>query len=273
MSYLEHRNTIDLLQEKISSFGILSSEIKKKITYRFRLDWNYYSNALEGNTLTKEETRSVMVGNITVSGKPIKDILEIKGHDDVITEILKIGKGEASLSEAKIKAIHKAIMHEEDETLKLKIGQWKTDPNCVINYKGEKFDYLPPNEVAGNMHLLMNRINRDIESIQKNNKNTPHPVDVALQFHLDFVLIHPFYDGNGRAVRILTNLLLISFGYPPFWVTTNENQLYNQYLADIQGYGGKPDLFLEFAAGLIIRSQQIILDAINGKDILSAESI
>ena len=115
MSYSEKRKQIDLLQQKIDAHGVLSTEVKKKINYKFRLDWNYYSNSMEGNTLTMDETRSVMVGNINIENKPIKDLLEMTGHDKVITEILRIGKGEIRLSEARIKEIHKGIMHEEND--------------------------------------------------------------------------------------------------------------------------------------------------------------
>lgn len=273
MSYLNKRNEIDSLQQKINSYGELSADVKKKINYKFRLDWNYYSNSMEGNTLTLEETRSVMVGNLTVGGKPLKDVLEIKGHDEVIGDILKIGKGELRLSEKRIKEIHKGIMYEEDKEKEKKIGVWKTEPNYVINYKGERFDFAAPADVPERMHMLLNDTNAAIDAIQQNKKNAPHPIDVALNFHLDYVLIHPFYDGNGRTARILTNLLLISVGYPPFWVRTNERNIYNQYIADIQGYGGKADLFFEFAAGLILRSQQLVLDAIEGKDIEDIDDI
>ena len=267
MSYSEKRKQVDLLQQKIDAHGVLSTEVKKKINYKFRLDWNYYSNSMEGNTLTMDETRSVMVGNINVENKPIKDILEMNGHDKVIIDILKVGKGEIRLSEARIKEIHKGIMHEENEDDKKKIGVWKTSPNYIINYKKERFDFISPEEVPEKMHELLNKTNAAIDLIKKKKKNAPHPLDVALQFHLDYVVIHPFYDGNGRTARLLTNLLLISFGYPPFWIKTNERDIYNQYIADIQGYGGKPDLFFEYTADMIIRSQQIVLDAIAGKEI------
>lgn len=267
MSYTEKRKQVDLLQQKINVQGELSVDVKKKINYKFRLDWNYYSNSMEGNTLTMDETRSVMVGNLTVGGKPIKDVLEMKGHDEVIMEILKIRKGELRLSEQRIKEIHRGIMHEEDESKRPKIGMWKTEPNYIYNYKNERFDFVQPAEVPEKMHELLNKTNAAIDAIRANNKNAPHPLDVALMFHLEYVIIHPFYDGNGRTARILTNLLLISFGYPPFWVKTNERSIYNQYIGDIQGYGGNPDLFYEFATTMILRSQQLVLDAIEGKDI------
>jgi hypothetical protein len=60
---------------------------------------------------------------------------------------------------------------------------------------------------------------------------------------------------------------LISYGYPPVYIRGNEKGLYYQYLADIQGYGGKPDLFYEFMYGLLIRSLQLVLDAAEGKNI------
>lgn len=273
MSYTEKRNQIDTLQQKINAHGELGADVKKKINYKFRLDWNYYSNSMEGNTLTMDETRSVMVGNLTVGGKPIKDVLEIKGHDEVISDILKIGKGEMRLSEKRIKEIHKGIMYEEDKEKEKKIGVWKTDPNYLINYKGEKFEFAAPADVPEKMHDLLNKTNAAIDAIQQNKKGAPHPIDVALQFHLDYVLIHPFYDGNGRTARILTNLLLISFGYPPFWVKTNERSIYNQYIGDIQGYGGNPDLFFESAADMILRSQQLVLDAIEGKSIEEVDDL
>src|SRR5580704_7605700 len=105
---------IDELQAQIQAHGKLDNETLKRINYRFRLDWNYNSNVMEGNSLTKRETRTIMIGNITIEGKPFKDVLEMRGHNDIISNILKIGKGELNLSEARIKEIHKGIMCEDD---------------------------------------------------------------------------------------------------------------------------------------------------------------
>ncbi|MGB0918685.1 MAG: Fic family protein [Flavobacteriales bacterium] len=272
MSLKEKLHRIDEFQAEILVAGELDADVKKRINYKFRLDWNYHSNSMEGNTLTKEETRSVMVGNLTVGGKPYKDVAEMRGHDDVVQELLKIGKGEVRLSEKRVKDIHRSIMFEEDPKKKDEIGEWKSKDNYVLNYKGERFDFKPHNEVADEMHSLLNFLNAKIDGLEAN-KEDLHPLETASKFHLWFVSIHPFYDGNGRTARLLTNLFLISQGFPPIIIKTDEKEKYNRYLADIQAYGGSTDLFDEFLADLLIRSQQMVLDAIAGKSIEEPEDI
>lgn len=266
MSYTEKLAKINELQRAIDNHGILSSEVKKRINYKFRLDWNYYSNRMEGGTLTREETRSVMVGNIDVNGKPIKDVMEMNGHDKVVLEILKIGSGKTRISEKRIKEIHKAIMHEEDATKALQIGQWKSQANEIINYKLEKISFTPPDEVADAVHNLLNKTNAELDKYF-NDKESTHPTEIASNFHIGYVSIHPFYDGNGRTARILNNLILIACGLPPIIIKDNHKQSYYQILADIQAYGGNAQLFYSFIADRVIESQQLVLDAIDGKEI------
>ncbi|MBS1662778.1 MAG: Fic family protein [Bacteroidetes bacterium] len=267
MAFKDRLLQIDQLQESISKHGKIPAEVLKKINYKFRLEWNYYSNSMEGNTLTQDETRTVMVGNITVEGKPLQDIMEMSKHDEVITDIIRIGKGELNISEKRIKDIHTAIMYEEDAAKSKKIGQWKTEANHLYNYRGEKFDFVAPADVKEEMHKLVNWVNGERDKIQRGDKNALHPVELALKFHLDYVSIHPFYDGNGRTSRIFCNLILISYGYPPIYVKTDEREEYYRYLADIQAYGGNPDLLYDFMARMVVRSQEIVLNAIEGKEI------
>lgn len=267
MSLEQKLQKIDKLQEKINSYGRLPDDVLKKINYKFRLEWNYTSNSMEGNSLTKSETRSVMIGNITVSGKPIKDVLEVKGHDEVINTIIKMGKGELNVSEKRIKEIHAGIMHEENPEKRTQIGQWKKDQNYLYNYKDERFDFVAPADVPERMHQLVNWINAEREKITRKSNDALHPVMLALKFNLDYVSIHPFYDGNGRTSRILTNLILIAYGFPPLYIKEDERSKYYQYLGDIQGYGGQPDVFFEYMADLIIRSQELVMKAIGGEEL------
>jgi len=41
-------------------------------------------------------------------------------------------------------------------------------------------------------------------------------IDRMIEFHVDFEMIHPFRDGNGRTGRVLLNWMLARAGYPPF---------------------------------------------------------
>lgn len=269
MDLLEKLSNIERLRQEIESHGELSEEILRKIEYKFRLECNYHSNRIEGGTLTKPETRSIMIGNITVENKPLKDIREMQGHDEMMKEIFKIGKGKARLSEKRIKEIHKSVIVAETPEAEQEIGQWKKVNNYIYTYKGERFDFTPKEEVPEAIHDLLNWLNAGLDKIHQKTKGAPNPLLLAFEFHLRYVTIHPFSDGNGRTARLLSNLILVSLGYPPFWVSEgSEKEAYNKYLGDIQVYKGSPDLLYQFLSDLVERSLQITLSAINGKDIM-----
>jgi Fic family protein len=273
MSLTELLAQIDKNQAFIQSQEKLDKEILKKINYKFRLDWNYYSNRMEGGTLTREETRSVMIGNISVEGKPIKDVMEMNGHDKVVLDILKIGKGEQRLSEKKIQEIHKAIMHEEEPEKAKLIGKWKVSAIEIINYKSEKISFTPPAEVSEVMHALLDKTNAELDAFLQDNNNKQHPLFIASDFHLGYVSIHPFYDGNGRTARIFSNLILIACGFPVIIIKDEHKDRYYKTLEDIQAYGGNPELFYEFIAERVIDSQNLIISAIKGEEIEEADDL
>ncbi len=264
---------IDKLQARIIAAGPLSAEAKRRLDYRFRLDWNYHSNVMEGSSLTKLETRTIMLGNVTVDGKPIKDVLEMKGHDDVITKLLQMSSGELQLSEARIKEVHKAIVKEDDPEKKEWVGRWKPVPNYLTNYRGERIDFTPPEHVAEAMHRLLDRTKADIERIERKASDAPHPALLAFDFHREYVTIHPFHDGNGRTARIFSNLLLMRFGLPPVIIKLEEKEAYNRFLAEVQVYGASPDLFNEFMGERLMRSLELVVDALAGKDLAESNDL
>ncbi|MBN8681879.1 MAG: Fic family protein [Chitinophagales bacterium] len=260
---------VESLRRDIQAKGKLSDEVLTEIHKKFRLECNYHSNRIEGGTLSKAETRSVMIDNITVRGKPLKDLREMRGHDKVMQEILKLGYGEARISETRIKAIHKTIIagHQEEDEQAI-IGVWKTKGNHVINYREEKFNFVAPEDVPKKIHQLLNRLNTGIDRIVRQAPDAPHPLLLAFQFHTEFLTIHPFTDGNGRTARLLSNLILIALGYPPFWVSEGaEKSTYNRYLADIQGYKDETEPFFVFLASLVERSLQLVKEAAEGRSV------
>lgn len=266
MKLKELLSKIDENQKEIDSHGKLGSKLLDKINYKFRLDWNYYSNRIEGGTLTLEETKSVMANLLKIDNKSKKDFMEMDGHDKEVLDILKISRAEQSISPKRIKEMHKNIIFEFSEKKKKSIGEWKKVNNYVINYKGEKQFFLPFSDVPEAIQNLCNWVNKELEAFHRGKANN-HPLEIAAEFHYEYVSIHPFYDGNGRTARLLTNLILISAGFPPIIVKDIHKDAYGQILADIQSYGADKSLFYSFIAERLIESQQLMLDAIAGKEI------
>jgi len=131
---------------------------------------------------------------------------------------------------------------------------------------------MPFDQVPDAIQGLLNTLNAGIDKIKAGKKNAPHPLLLAFKFHLDYHTIHPFIDGNGRTARLLTNLIVVACGYPPFWVSERgEKDAYNRYLADVQAYGGDPDLLYAFMADLVLRSLRLTADAVKGKNIEDTE--
>ena len=259
---------IDARQAQIQAHQPWDEATRRKIERKLRLDWNYHSQSIEGGTLTARETRTIMLGNVDIHGKPLKDVLEMQRHDELIQDLMKMGRGKKRLSEKRIRDIHAAIMYEEKDTaLREQIGRWKTTDNEIINPKGEKFGFTPWAEVPDAIHALLNRTNANWDKLARGAKDAQHPALMAFDFHLAYLTIHPFYDGNGRTARILLNLILIAFGYPPIIVKTGEKDQYGKLLAEIQGYGASRDLYYEFMAELLLRSQELVLAALRGEEI------
>jgi Fic family protein len=266
MKFEEILKDIDDNQQKIAGHGAFNQELLNKVNYKLRLDWNYYSNRMEGGTLTREETRSVMVGNIDVSGKPLKDVMEMNGHNKMVLEVLKMSSGTIRVSEKRMKEIHAAIMYEEDDSKRSEIGNWKSFANEIINYQDEKIDFALPSEVPEKIHSLLDNINAYLDAYFTG-KAKEHPIAKIAQFHIDFLTIHPFYDGNGRTARVLTNILLMACKYPIIIIKEEHKTNYYRLLADVQVYGGAPDLFYTFLGERIIDTQTILLNVIDGKSI------
>jgi len=72
------------LKEQLDELRPLKKEDELRIMQKFRLDWNYHSNNIEGNSLTYGETKALLLFGITAQGKPLKDHFEITGHNEAV---------------------------------------------------------------------------------------------------------------------------------------------------------------------------------------------
>ena len=70
--------TITTLKEELDRLRPLPPTVLAQVEQKLRLESNYNSNAIEGNTLTLRETRSLILHGLTAHGKPLRDHLDIQ---------------------------------------------------------------------------------------------------------------------------------------------------------------------------------------------------
>ncbi len=258
------------LKADLDSLRPLDREAEARIMQKFRLDWNYHSNNLEGNSLTYGETKALILFGITAQGKPLKDHFEITGHNEAINWILEIVKGETVLTEAFIRQLHTLLLKESSykEALtadgkptrrKIEVGKYKTQPNHVITVTGETFYFATPEETPAKMHDLIEWFRKEKDRADVN------PIILAALFHYRFIRIHPFDDGNGRVARILMNFILMQFGYPPVIIKTEDKENYYAVLRLADADELEP--FIEYIAQNLVRSLEIMIRGAKGEDI------
>ena len=257
------------LKSELDSLRPIDKEQEDRIMQKFRLDWNYHSNHLEGNSLTYGETKALILFGITAQGKPLKDTLEITGHNEAINWILEMVTGDRPLTETFIRELHSLLLkdsYKESKNIdgvivprKISAGKYKTTSNHVETVTGEIFYFATPEETHSKMTDLIDWHKNKTEQSDIN------PVLLAAEFHYKFIRIHPFDDGNGRTARILMNFILMKFNYPPVIIKTEDKA---NYFAVLQlADSGNLEAFIEYIAQNLVRSLEIMITGANGENI------
>lgn len=264
------------LKLELDALRPLRREDEIRIMQKFRLDWNYHSNHIEGNTLTYGETKALILFGLTAQGKPLKDHFEISGHDEAIKWIIEIIRQDRPLTENFIRELHRLILKEPYEVdaitpegnptkKKIKIGEYKTTPNHVKTKTGEIFRFASPEETPALMHDLIDWYRAKTENKEFN------PILVASEFHYRFIRIHPFDDGNGRTARLLMNFILMLFGYPPVIIKTEDKSNYFSVLR--QADAGKLEPFIDYIGKNLVYSLEIMIKGAKGEGIEDPDDI
>jgi len=273
---MEHIQKAMLLKADLDKLRPLDKGQEARIMQKFRLDWNYHSNHLEGNSLTFGETKALLLHGITAQGKPLKDHIEITGHNEAVNWIIDVVKEDYPLNESFIRQLHTLLLKESYQVntktadgqptkKRVEVGKYKSLPNHVETVTGEVFYFATPEETPAKMEELINWFRTKKSEIETN------PIFLAADFHYKFILIHPFDDGNGRTARILMNFILMQYGYPPVIIKTEDKT--NYFAALQQGDAGLIEQFVEYIAQNLVRSLEIMIAGAKGEDIEEPDDI
>jgi Fic family protein len=187
-----------------------------------RLLSTHFSTQIEGNRLSPSQVQAVVEGEGSFPGRE-RDESEVRHYFAALAYVERLGKKAAKLTEKEVRTIHGWVMKGKATATPYRDGQ-----NVIRDSRTGRTVYMPPeaDDVPGLMKDLVRWVNATLTEGE-----LPVPVAVALA-HYQFATIHPYFDGNGRTARLLTNLLLHRCGYGLNGIYSLEEY----YAAKLDGY-------------------------------------
>lgn len=129
---------IDRLKALLDQHCPLDPAIVRNLREDLIVRWTYHSNAIEGNTLSLQETKLVLEG-ITIGGKSIREHLEAVNHKNAILLLEHLVQNNEPLTEWTIKSLHQQILKGIDAH---NAGRHRT-----VNVRISGAKHLPPDQV------------------------------------------------------------------------------------------------------------------------------
>lgn len=245
----EFQTTFDRLYEKLAILNqnrTLPNIALRKIKEALSIEWTYNSNSIEGNTLNLRETQMVLQEGITIKGKSLREHFEAKNHEKAINYLYDIISNEYQLRGIDVLSLHGLVLRtiEDDYAGRLRNGG--------VRISGANF--IPPNA-----NKVSNLFDELIDFVLQNPLGL-NDIELATVFHHKFVWIHPFFDGNGRTVRLAMNLLLMRKGFPPAIILKNDRKKY--YDALNQANNGNYQKLILLTCQAVERTLNIYLNAL-----------
>lgn len=197
----------------------------KNINYEYFLDLSvrmtYHSNAIEGNTLTLNETAIIILNSTIPGSKSVREVFEVLNHKRAIDYMISELENDKKLDIYVIKSINKEIL----DRLNDNAGNFKRNSNAII---GANFETSIPSQAPILTKNWIENLNYRLELC----KNDDEKLLEILNSHIEFERIHPFSDGNGRTGRLIMMYLCFQEKIAPFVIEKEDRALYMSYLRE-----------------------------------------
>lgn len=203
----------------------------------------HHSTAIEGNTLVLAEVEKLLEDGLAVGDKELKEYMEVVGYAAAAKWVYGQARepGDWSVDQLltvqEVRAVHHRAMTpvwnvapHPHATPEEGPGNWRRHE--IRSFPGG----MKPPSFTEIDALVGDWVSEVIELMQTS--ETPLPERLA-RTHNKFERIHPFLDGNGRAGRLLLNLVLIRMGYPPAIIFKSQRSRYLTAMqkADAEDFG------------------------------------
>ena len=178
----------------------------------------YNSNAIENSTLTLEETERILLEQMLSRNVSVREVFEAKNLARV-TEYKRNKVKDSELNGNLILLFHQMLMGGIDDSI---AGRFRRRGEYV---RVGTHIAPAPEQVERMMGNILVEYSSDLDS---------YFLDKMARFHLDFEVIHPFCDGNGRIGRVLINYQLLKLGLPRVIIRDSEKKTYYRAFKDYE---------------------------------------
>ncbi|MCH8520228.1 MAG: Fic family protein [Nanoarchaeota archaeon] len=211
------------LEELNSRFQLIFVKDKKKEKLFELLFLKYFihnSNAIEGSKITFNEVVK-LVDKKKSSHKNKNEVQEVINS----LRAWEFLKEKFIFNETSLKKLYSIL------TKDLIMENGEKYPN---GYK-KKANEVGFNEATGlaNTTTPPEKVKEEIKNLfswYRENKKVIHPIELAFEFNMKYLIIHPFLDGNGRTGRLLMNKILIDYNYLPMVVFKSDSNKMNKVM-------------------------------------------
>jgi len=192
-----------------------ASNVKAKLEKQARELSVYASVSIEGNPLSLTETKKILKNHPKYIRDSQKEILNYNEALSFLSDVVQRGKfvvSDDNICKIQNEVIKGLITNSAD------IGKYRKSPVVVRDIREQnKIAYLAPN------HQDVNNLMDEIIKFVNQKEGILDSLIIAGIFHKQFLIIHPFIDGNGRTVRLVTTALLAKLGLNMFKLFSFEN--------------------------------------------------
>ncbi|MEG1142682.1 MAG: Fic family protein [Clostridia bacterium] len=194
----------------------------KEYLEAFITEFTYHSNAIEGSTLTYEQTYAILYNDnsFKITNKESSKIYEAINHKKALNLVLEYLDKNNKLNEMFIKNINEIINDN--------IKDIKEFRKLQVFIQGSEYIPPAPEKISNLMMYYIDNYNNDISDI----------FTKIAKYHIEFERIHPFEDGNGRTGRLIINDELLRNNLPPVIISKDDRIKYFEYIRsnDINGF-------------------------------------
>ncbi|MDR3152208.1 MAG: Fic family protein [Bifidobacteriaceae bacterium] len=196
----------------------------------------YNSNAIENSSLTLAETEKILLEQAVMKETSLRETYEAVNLARIIRYLYK--KPNFELSIKNIELLHQMLLGGINDSY---AGRVRAEGEYV---RVGSYIAPAPQKVKLLLNNLIIQFNANLKIADLSATNI---VKLITNFHLEFENIHPFNDGNGRIGRVLINLQLLGFGFPPIIIPFKSKQIdYYSYLADYHNSNKDKGLYKKF---------------------------